>query len=565
MVDKKKEDNKAINNIEIILDIFFKKNSPFYIEGKRYTVFTYDWDNKISYIKKNGKMEMYNGDDSLQPTATPTSFSFNILIPSLNNLITRIQQTLSLATGTATITESKRGIEFQTLIENIIKNINNKIATIPDIIEDLLKINEPPYGRSDINDTLENIKKNSIPASARKLEQLVPIIDMLFTVSNKILFIWERMDALYKKYINKINVADVLDIDMDELYDISDEYHYLKGKACAQNLLDNVSDSKNDKQFKHLWEWCNNPKYNNWNSLQSISESCDNANKILKDLQGKDLIENDNDEILDLIDDFHMNRNIAEASGYGMINTNPTTNYFDLKQVSCNNANTNTTNITPLYKSYLEVMKAIDNDAYLTNMTDFRKRIDEYKKLSPTVVSPIVKSTVSTVINSISDAFFNMFGGAAIFLDIGEDNKTHSERDELRETNATDIQAEEMKSSTTVDADNKDKEKTLVSWNYGININIYLYPGDKIPLSAYASLYCSIKKDNIYNLFNNIKETQKDSKNTTLKKKSLKSLPLGIYSPVAPVINVPTNVPPTNVPPTNVPPTNNITQKNKQN
>ena len=399
------------------------------------------------------------------------------------------------------------------------------------------------------------------------------------------------MDALYKKYIEKISVDDVLDIDMDELYDISDEYHHLKGKACAQNLLDNASDTKSDKQFKHLWEWCDNPKYNNWNSLQSISESCNNANKILTELKGKDPIEDDNDEMLDLIDGFHMNRNIAEASGYS--SSTAITNYFDLKDVVCNNNNTNSTsaNRTPLYISYLEVMDAINNDTYLTNMTEFRAKIDAYKKLSPTVVSPIVKSNVSTIINSISDAFYNMFGGATVFLDIGEDNKTHFEREELRETNANNIQAEEMKSSTAVDADNKDKEKTLVLWNYGININIYLYPGDKIPLSAYASLYCSIKKDNIYNLINNVKETltPKNSKNTTLKK-SLKSLPLGIYSPIAPIITTTNNPNPTNNPnnappstnnnpnpnpnptnnPNNAPPStnnnpNNITQKNKQN
>ena len=562
-VNKKKEDGQTIDNISVILDIFFKKNNPFYVEGKRYSVFTYDWDNKISSIKKNGREELYNGDSTtttpimpIMPITTPLM----VLVNPLTNLIGRINN--------ATTATGNNLANLPNQLTNLINDINakntNPPTTINDVIKCLQDVNfNSPYKRVDnIKTTLETIEENSTPETARKVGQLIPIIDALFTSSKETLFIWERMDLLYTKFNGMINVPDILDIpDIDKLYKISSEYHYLKKKACAQNVVDNSKDKDEDKKFNHLWQWCDNPKYNSWDSLQSISKSCENANATFNNIQNFliDPLDHDHDEMYDTIDEYHIHRNIADASGFSIINQ--PTSYYDFKKMVCNDKNTN---ITPLYKSYNEIMTLVETDKYLDNMTEFRKKMDEYKKLSPTVVKSIDSSFVSAKVSSLLNTFDNWFGrgGASIYVDVGVDDSMHYQKEEKREQYATRMQEEEMKSSTTVVPADKDAESITVKWDYGISISIYLYPGDKIPLSAYASLYCSIKKDNIYNLFNHIKGgPKKDSE----KNKTIKKTPLGIYTPVSPVSQQPNSKSTNPQPQTNPQSQPNKTQKNKQN
>jgi hypothetical protein len=453
-----------------------------------------------------------------------------VLVKPLNNLITRINNATTATGNVATNLTT----QITNLINAIIAKTTNPPTTINDVIKCLQDVNSnSPYKRDDnIKTTLESMKENSTPETARKIGQLVPIIDALFTSSKETLFIWERMDLLYNQFNDMIDVPDILDIpDIDELYKITSEYHYLKGKVCAQNLVDNSKDKDEDKKFNHLWQWCNNPKYNSWDSLQSISKSCENANATLIHIQNFliDPLEHDHDEMYDTIDEYHIHRNIADASGYSSIINQPTS-YYDFKQLVCNDKNTNT---TPLYKSYKEIMTLVENNNYLDNMTEFRKKMDEYKKLSPNVVKSVDSSFVSAKVSSLLNTFDNWFGrgGASIYVDVGVDDSMHYQKEEKRELYTTRMQEEEMKSSTTVvSADNA--ESITVKWDYGISISIYLYPGDKIPLSAYASLYCSIKKDNIYNLFNHIKGgPKKDSE----KNKTIKKTPLGIYTPVSQV------------------------------
>jgi hypothetical protein len=548
---KKKEDEQTINNISIILDIFFKKNSPFYIDGKRYTVFSYDWDNIITSIKKNGRVELYNGDESSKTQITPPTITFKVLIQPLNNLIMRINVAPvvapvvapavvpAVAPAVTPVVADAVVHPIKTQIEEIIATIDAGTATILGVIECLKNVNsKSPYKRDNsIQTTLENMGNNSTPVTVRKIGQLVPIINILFTSASEILFIWERMDTLYNKFNKMMNDGDILDIlDFDDLYKISEEYHYLKGKACAQNLVDNAGDTDEVKKFNHLWQWCNNPKYNSWYSLQSISQSCTYANNNVINLYEflKNPLEYDHDEIFDLIDDYHIYRNIASASGYSnqLQQSQQPKYYYDLNIVICNENNENN---TPLYKSYTAVQNEIETKSYLNDMKGFREKLDEYKKLTPTIVKPIDSSIVGTFFDSFANTIDNMWfgrGGANVYVDIGVDDSMHYEKEEKRNVYAKTIQEQEMKLSNVVESVDKDKESAVVvQWNYNISISIYLYPGDKIPLSAFASLYCSKKKDNIYNLFTTVmspKDTVDKNKNKTIKK------PLGIYTPVLP-------------------------------
>ena len=51
---------------------------------------------------------------------------------------------------------------------------------------------------------------------------------------------------------------------------------------------------------------------------------------------------------------------------------------------------------------------------------------------------------------------------------------------------------------------NKDEPVQEVKWKYFVTVELHLYPGDHIPLSAYASLACSKKSNDIYNIWQNI-------------------------------------------------------------
>lgn len=309
----------AISNINSILSIFFKKNTPFYLNGVRYTVFTQEWDNVISSIKKNDVEETYNGKETKSSIPNAKQYVF--------------------------------------------PNIWNKF-------------------------------KNIIPSGTKPTQIPTEV------------FIWERMQVLYKKFNDLLSNTNIIAIDQDELHDISEEYHYLKKEACS----DIVSDSESEKKYKSLWQWCNNPKYSTWDSLQSISDSCNIANKIAGEI-GQillDPLKYDYDDILDKIDEYHLYKNIAIASGYAK--DVQTTDIYHIVFLECNENNVNN---TPEYNLYTNLMESIKNKTYLNNMQEFRKQIDEYAKYEKTF-----KPAKSFSLFSPGSWFQS--GGATKYIDVGE-------------------------------------------------------------------------------------------------------------------------------------------------
>lgn len=412
-VKQKKENDLAISNINSILSIFFKKNTPFYLNGERYTVFTKEWDNVISLIKKNDVEEIYNGKET------------KLSIPGIKQA------------------------------SNIIPNAWNAI-------------------------------KNMIP-TARPPTQIPTAV-----------FIWERMQVLFDKFNTLLNNSNIITIDQDELHDISEEYHYLKKEAC----LDDISVNETEKLYKSLWQWCNNPKYNTWDSVQSISGSCNRANEIVREIGNilVDPLKYDYDDILDKIDEYHLYKNIAIASGYAK--SIQTTDIYEIVLLECTKENDNTTDE---YKLYTDIVESIKNKTFLNDMQGFRKKIDEYNKYEK-------QFKQSKGFSLLSPGSWFQSGGATKYIDVGENELSKQQQQQNIENKIKMIQTAESELSAKIESTKDSKEKREIRWDYFITVDLYLYPGDTIPLSASASLYCSIKKDNINKLIDKIQYASNKSK-----------------------------------------------------
>jgi hypothetical protein len=120
-------------------------------------------------------------------------------------------------------------------------------------------------------------------------------------------------------------------------------------------------------------------------------------------------------------------------------------------------------------------------------------------------------------------------GGAnALYIDIDQETTLYSQKKKELENEIKKQQEDELALLSKQNEDlNKDETLQQVKWKYFITVELHLYPGDHIPLSAYASLACSKKSNDIYNIWQNIitKIKNPDSKEK-YKKKMLAYVPV---------------------------------------
>ena len=120
-------------------------------------------------------------------------------------------------------------------------------------------------------------------------------------------------------------------------------------------------------------------------------------------------------------------------------------------------------------------------------------------------------------------------GGAnALYIDLDQETILYSQKKKQLENEVTKQQEDELALLSKQNEDlNKDESVQEVKWKYFVTVELHLYPGDHIPLSAYASLACSKKSNDIYNIWQNIltKIKNPDSKEK-YKKKMLAYVPV---------------------------------------
>ena len=97
-------------------------------------------------------------------------------------------------------------------------------------------------------------------------------------------------------------------------------------------------------------------------------------------------------------------------------------------------------------------------------------------------------------------------GGAnALYIDLDQETTLYSQKKKELENEIKKQQEDELALLSKQNEDlNKDESVQEVKWKYFITVELHLYPGDHIPLSAYASLACSKKSNDIYNIWQNI-------------------------------------------------------------
>ena len=124
-------------------------------------------------------------------------------------------------------------------------------------------------------------------------------------------------------------------------------------------------------------------------------------------------------------------------------------------------------------------------------------------------------------------------GGTALYIDIGEEIRSYADQLRDQEAEIKKLQAEEVALLKKDEDPLKADIVPVVSWKYYITIQLYLYPGDKIPLSAMASLACSIKRNDIYKMWRNIKQNMTVKKKADDVKKKKEYNLIGPYVPVS--------------------------------
>ena len=125
----------------------------------------------------------------------------------------------------------------------------------------------------------------------------------------------------------------------------------------------------------------------------------------------------------------------------------------------------------------------------------------------------------------------NQIGGAnALYIDLDQETTLYSQKKKQLENEVTKQQEDELALLSKQSEDlNKDETVQEVKWKYFVTIELHLYPGDHIPLSAYASLACSKKSNDIYNIWQNIITKTKNPDSKEKYKKTMLS-----YVPVIP-------------------------------
>ena len=96
-------------------------------------------------------------------------------------------------------------------------------------------------------------------------------------------------------------------------------------------------------------------------------------------------------------------------------------------------------------------------------------------------------------------------GASTLYIDLDQETTLYSQKKNELENEIKKQQEDELALLSKQNEDlNKDESIQEVKWKYFVTVELQLYPGDHIPLSAYASLACSKKSNDIYNIWQNI-------------------------------------------------------------
>ena len=491
-VNKKKEDKTTLNNIQTVLKTFFRQSNPFYINGQRYTVVSYEWNNIIVSIKKNGKLDIYEDVE----TIAPNQFHLNMLIDPIKSLLKRLYEIVDDPPRNIQIVVSS----LYEIIKILKKNKSNRTHVYTEDDMDGLKIlNDITHATNVIQQMYSNVQDEPKIQLINNeiIDKIIDTLNNTFKFKNTVLIL-HRMQTLYEELVET-------DADLDTVMTISKEYFMLKQILCEEDAL------LGDKAL--LTEWCLNT-----NEIIGIVDSVDNANYLLNYMDEKmNLkntywmdISNTTDEINTIAKSYRIYKNIAMSTRYAKPSDLEYSKLLKNDKIKKENELARTAN---LYLS--NFLKMIPK--YSTNISKLHKTRQEYTKS----LFDLFKETTKQTIKKPQTGGYYQRGGTLKYIDVGENILPNSALEQER-TNEMKRELEEemkwMQQTMSIPGEN-DKPEVMVEWKFLIEVQLYLVPGDKLGLSEFYTIDCMSKKDNIVNLFNKLKTSWSVNPNKTQKKR----------------------------------------------
>jgi hypothetical protein len=510
----KKKDKNAIRNIEVVLETFFGDNAPFFIGSERYTVFSYEWDQEIEQILKNGKKETY-GDDGPETLINVNQPPVTTTAQSQSTTITQSNLKMPVFTNKSELNEVGDKLDASLLtpvIPNVFDNELNEVEhkddsqpnltpVVPNVFDN--EINEVEHkddSQPNLTPVIPNVFDNEINEVEHKSDSqptLTPVVPNVF--DNELNEVESKSDS--QPTLTPV-VPNVFDNELNEVESKSDSQSSLTPiiPATFNNEMNEVN-SKSDEQT---------PSSNPLPDENAIETGIvDNFTKIkyvdknkfivaAKEELKKDLDQEMKSVIMSLIPSDQFGGDV-DPSDINLIFDQPDGNdHYDDKSYRI---------IVRIYA----ILKILENEKR-PSIIDFESI---YKALKE----------INTQYNDAEMAYYKkggqVGGGTTLYIDIGEEIRSYA--DQLQEQK-NEIKKQQDEEIALIAKKEEDPLKadiiTVVNWKYTITVQLYLYPGDSIPLSAMASLKCSKQRDKIYTIWKN-NNILGMFKNTTVKNKQL--------------------------------------------
>ena len=384
-------------------------------------------------------------------------------------------------------------------------NIRQAIETLYDIIIEIQNTPRIKQGDTSIivklvstlkllqgtykNSTL-NVNEKGMP----KTDEIIKMVDNTFEITTLFQLSWSKMDMLYTYY----NAEK----DTNKKQEYKNVYMELKKKLC-ESAMKNVK-KMSDYHTERIHNFCDS------NKMFKIRDSVQIANthymeytslmEQYNDIVNHNGIPTNDDDILSAVRNYQMYRTIALMSD----ESDETTITDDLKLLKLKNDISK----TELVKRSNEAVK--NYISFRLSKENGRDALDHYVSdvflLYGSIVGTLKENTIKTTQKGGKKIY--QTGGTLKYIDMEEEVLSRStiEKELLNEMKRDQeeelLWIQKMNDLTTDTV----KKKEIITWKFYIDVQLYLYPGDKLPFSVASSIKCDRSRDNVIQNINDVRD-----------------------------------------------------------
>jgi hypothetical protein len=576
-VYKKKNDDLTNANIGIVLDTLFYTGSPFYIGSDRYTTFSYDWENGVEKITKNDKKETYGDEDDITELVGPTSIQWqNIFGRGLTGAINPPNATG--ATGATSAINTPNATILSKPNHN--SDFTQEIGEVGTMIKEEHKSDEV-LDHEVVLDTNEQTEVGTMIKEEHKSDELDHIIASDTNEQNEVgTMIKEEHKSDELDHVIRSDTSEQNEVGTMLKGDKADELdHVITSDTNEPNEVGTVlKGDKADELGREVASDTNEP-----NEVGTMLKEGDKSEELGRKIASDTNEPNEVGTILkegDKADE--LGRKIAsdtnepnEVGTIGSVSdiptptttttptTTPTTtttpptttpideNDIELELDSEETGSTPDVTAAGLPTKPEEVEKVAEetppiketppskntdrtkNSTYMDTLTPNpnKKYQDRFLKLLRLEQTKDVNAIhFTSLLDEPMSGGYQTGGANALYIDLDQETIFYSQKKKEFENEIKKQQEDELTLLSKQNEDlNNDDSIQEVKWKYFVIVELQLYPGDHIPLSAYASLACSKKSNDIYNIWQNILTKIKNPNSKEKYKKKMLA-----YTPVIP-------------------------------